>query len=288
VHDFCEASELPCLFPETDRPVTEPPGAYSLYLSAGLTVEAEALARHLEDRARAAGAGAVSVLQVYRAGGERSAPAAAFRRAVEADAAHRLRLGERVLAADRPLSPADWAPVAAGTAERPEALALVLWLDGAELAALGVDRAPAGARGIYLSASLLGGRPPALPPSWRERTYLTWRQALPGRLQPQAFRTRAWLRSRGVEETGHEDVQLDTYFVFSLADYALMHLVESFSRDRLVEIVEREAERAANPGVYPRLQLGPGQRVASKGCYIVKLAAAAPGGVEPASGWIVP
>jgi hypothetical protein len=113
VHDFCEASELPCLFPETDRPVTEPPGAYSLYLSAGLTVEAEALARHLEDRARAAGAGAVRVLQVYRAGGEGSAPAAAFRRAVEADAAHRLRLGERVLAADRPLSPADWAPVAA-------------------------------------------------------------------------------------------------------------------------------------------------------------------------------
>ncbi len=61
-----------------------------------------------------------------------------------------------------------------------------------------------------------------------------------------------------------------------------------FSRDYFVETLEREAERAANPGVFPRLGLGAGQRFASKGCYIVRPAAGAPGGLAAASDWIVP
>jgi hypothetical protein len=55
-----------------------------------------------------------------------------------------------------------------------------------------------------------------------------------------------------------------------------------------VESFEHEAENALNPGVYPRLALGPGQRFASKGCYVVRLADGSPGGIEAVGGWIVP
>jgi hypothetical protein len=55
-----------------------------------------------------------------------------------------------------------------------------------------------------------------------------------------------------------------------------------------VESVEEETENALNPGLFPSLSLGPGQRFASKGCYVVRFADGAPGGVEAASGWIVP
>src|SRR5436305_854956 len=49
VHEFCETAEIPCLFPNTDLPVVSPAGAWSLYLSPGLTVEAQALARYLSE-----------------------------------------------------------------------------------------------------------------------------------------------------------------------------------------------------------------------------------------------
>jgi hypothetical protein len=60
-----------------------------------------------------------------------------------------------------------------------------------------------------------------------------------------------------------------------------------FSRDYLIESIEQVAENALNPGTYPRLGLGPGQRFASKGAYVVALGAQA-GVVTPLSGWIVP
>ena len=95
------------------------------------------------------------------------------------------------------------------------------------------------------------------------------------------------MRSRGVERT-HERVQLNTFFALSVADHALARLVESFSRDYFVESVEHETENGLDPGVFPRLALGPGQRFASKGCWVVRLSDEDVGGIAADSGWIVP
>jgi hypothetical protein len=68
-------------------------------------------------------------------------------------------------------------------------------------------------------------------------------------------------------------------------DDALAHMVDRFDRAWLVERVEHEAELIADPGVYPPLSLGPGQRFAAKGLWIVRLDPAAPGGVAPVGPW---
>jgi hypothetical protein len=101
---------------------------------------------------------------------------------------------------------------------------------------------------------------------------------------PHAYRARAWLRSRGVARA-HDRLQLNTWFTLAVADHALVNLAGNFSRDFFVESVERETEGTPNPGVFPRLSLGPGQRFASKGSYIVKVTT---GGIEAAGGWIIP
>ena len=49
VHAFCESAEVPCLFPETDLPVTTSTGAMTFYFSGGRVQEAEALARYLRE-----------------------------------------------------------------------------------------------------------------------------------------------------------------------------------------------------------------------------------------------
>ena len=85
-----------------------------------------------------------------------------------------------------------------------------------------------------------------------------------------------------------ERIQLNTYFALAIADHALAHLVENFSRDYFIENIEQETENALNPGIFPHLSLGPGQRFASKGSYIVKLSDKAKGGLEAVSDWIIP
>jgi hypothetical protein len=65
-------------------------------------------------------------------------------------------------------------------------------------------------------------------------------------------------------------------------------MVDHFSRDFLLECVEHEMEITQNPGVFPHLSLGPGQRYAFKGCHIVAPASGRDGGVEAMSDGIVP
>jgi hypothetical protein len=51
---------------------------------------------------------------------------------------------------------------------------------------------------------------------------------------------------------------------------ALMHLMDSFSREYFVERVEHGVTTTLMPSYFPHLSLGPDQRYASRGAYIVK------------------
>ena len=264
IHQFCEEEQIPCLFPQTDLPVTSKPGRYTLYLSPGIEGEAEALATYLAtDEANAE---PPRVVQVVRDEPRSRAAARSFAMAWDHPGFSEVRLG-----AEESL---DWHRV-----DRHDPEVLILWLAPGDLAALETR-----ARRVFLSTSLVGVAP-ELAESLRPRIHLTHRFALPGQEAPRIYRVRAWLRSRGVRPSAHERAQLDTYLALSVADHALGHLVTRYDRDFFVESVEHEMENELNPGTYPRLGLGPGQRFASKGAWIVRLGT---GGLEPVSPWIVP
>jgi hypothetical protein len=276
-HDFCEHQELPCIFPNTDLPVVSSAGAYTIYLSGGFAVEAQVLARHLSEKS--GNADGARVVQVYRDAGNAHVLANALRRSLLAQGVINLR--ERVVHNERELSPAFWKKLI--EAERPSTL--VLWLGEADLAALKASEVSAdGVRQIYLSYSLLKAALPPLPESFSDRTFLTYPFTLPEAQTPHAYRARAWLRSRGIVR-GHERIQFNTYFTLAVVDHSLMNLAGNFSRDYFVENVEHETEDTPNPGVFPILSLGPGQRFASKGSYIVKVSN---GKIDAASSWIIP
>jgi cytochrome c553 len=278
VHDFCEREEVPCLFPDTELPADT--GGYTLYLSGGLAAEAGALARRLRERAWPAGA--KRVVQVYRDEGGGPVLGRALARELRGRGAPDLR--ERVIHGSQKLTPAFWRDVL--EAERPSVL--VLWLDETDLTTWDSARTPADAVAeIYLSYGLLQETPRRALKGFRDRVYLTYPYALPSPESPHVYRVRAWLRARGVARAP-ERLQLNAHFALSVADHSLMRLAGNFSRDYFVEAVEQETETALNPGVFPRLSLGPGQRFASKGSYLVKPSDGAPGGLAAASGWIIP
>ncbi len=93
---------------------------------------------------------------------------------------------------------------------------------------------------------------------------------------PRNFRVHAWMRSRGLS-VEDEQLQLNTYFALSITDFAVDHMAGYYSRQYLIERIEHETENNLNPGIYPSLSLGPGQRFASKNCSIIKR----PGRITP-------
>jgi hypothetical protein len=281
VHRYCERSGIPCLFPLTDLPevVEEDRPTSTIYLTKGLQGEAEALAlwisrEHPEGRSG-------PIVQVFRDTEEGRTLAWSLRRAIpEARAA---RLQDVPLPPDGP-SEEFWRRAVHG--RRPSVL--VLWLGPADLDAYSESRAAGDDRlTLYASSSLLGWTTMAVPERLRGRLRLTYPRTLPGSEDPHLFRVRSWFRSQGVADD-HEPTRLNTYLTLSLTEHALERMVDHFSRDYFLESVEHELESMENPGVFPRLSLGPGQRYASKGCYIVARARDRQGDLEAISGWLVP
>ncbi len=68
----------------------------------------------------------------------------------------------------------------------------------------------------------------------------------------------------------NENIQFKTYYALYLLQTSLESMVDHFSREYLLEHIEREAETAINPGISTQLSLDPEQRFASKGTYIVR------------------
>ncbi|HSX62295.1 MAG TPA: SCO family protein [Tahibacter sp.] len=255
-HAFCEANRIPCVLSLTDAPVSED-GDYTSYLSGGLPLEARALARHLA--AAWPSLGAARLVQI--AGDAEGEGAAAALQAALA--------GSGVPSPVDAVSASDAASVA------------VLWLDEAALRGESDNLEKRGFRRIYVSRARAGDAVASWPPALRAKTVLIDRLASADDALPQAYRARAWLRSHGAAGD-EQDVRLATYYLMSLTESSVAQLLDHHSRELLIEAIERDAEDVPNPGPYPSLSLGPGQRVAAKRCRLVHYAGDA---LEP---WTAP
>lgn len=282
VHGFCEAERLPCIFPHVVPTAVMSPNRYNLYFSKSLRVEAEVLAGWLAVEARKDGK-KPKVVQVHRGTRRQRAMASAFRSKLEGEGRH--AIVDVAVERPGPIEPAFWTRLY----DRHAPDALLLWLSADDVSALRLSAsAIPDSVELYLSGGFLETSGFAAWERLPARVKLTFPFAIPGKEVPRIHRIRAWLRSRKIARR-HERLQLNTYFALSITSHALSHIVDHFSRDYLIESIEHEAENKLNPGTYPHLGLGPGQRYASKGYFLVSLQAAKSGArFKPLSGWIVP
>jgi hypothetical protein len=255
VQAFCEEAAVPCLFPNVDLP---PPGAdhafYSLYFSRGVLLEGDLIARQLQPPD---GAPRVrEVRQVFRRGDIGEAAAAALAQTLTA-------AGVRV--ANRLIAPgAQGGAVAAAVRGMAPDEALVLWLRAPDLSHL--QSLPAGP--LYLSGSMSDVDEQPLPAAWAERARIAYPFDLPDSRRVRVDYGFGWFRIRNIEITAAR-VQSDTYLACGLASETIKHMVDTFVPDYLVERLEDTVEHRILTGYFPRLTLGPRQRFASKGGYLV-------------------
>lgn len=274
VHAACERLALACLFPNTDEVEVAPGDFFSLYFSRGLTQEAEILAEHLRAQA---GDAPRRIRQLYRAQDGGAMAAVALRRAL--DGARDVDLQDQVLSAREAGDPDFWRALLSGSED-----ALVLWLRDADLAGLRGAPAPT-VRSLYVSATLLAQPVAALPQALRARSAVVQLYALPAQWKKWQPHNEQWLATHGLESIDAR-VQSGTLLVLSLVNRAMLHMREDFSREYLIEHIEHLVQTGSWPSVYPQLSLGPGQRIAWQGGYIVPLRADAV--QPPAAEGIVP
>jgi hypothetical protein len=280
VHTFCETFEVPCIFPDVDYPDVTGTGYYPLYFSRGVTLEAEVLAKHLlETRPSAKN---VTVVQVYRDNALGRVPAQVLREA---------------LLRSRGAAPVDY-PLAEGDHLAMETLAklvgkgrpyvLVVWLGSADRKDLGLSSEPPEAlKEIYMSASLSAMRRPEIPRGWLSKLSMVYPFDLPANREQRLLRMKAWLHARKIPLTD-ERTQANAFFAATVTGDAVSHLGDNFSRDYLIERIEQMTQSSLSPSIYPHLSLGPEQRFASKGGYVIRFPTGADGIPLAISEWLIP
>ena len=271
VQAFSERFSVPCIFPQVDLPGQGGENFYTLYLSRGVLLEADVLARYLADHPESG-----KLIQVYRRNSSGEEAAREFRARLP-DAGSRL---DDLIVDGAPGKL--WAdPLLAR-----ERSNLILWLDAADLEESDASLS----RGdkyttVYLSSTLLGDRIGAVQRMGiATSTLLVSPWDDPEARKAAQTRTRLWLQRKGLAEL-EDPIQFNTFFALNIAGDVLSHILDNFSREYFIERVEHAVQQSLVPSSFPHVSLGPNQRFAAKGSYIVQLD---PDGFTAVSGWIVP
>jgi hypothetical protein len=241
-----------------------------------VALEAQALAKFLlED-----GGERMPLTQVWRRDDAGVAAASAFRQAWLA--------GGGTLLNERELDVAPDAAFWQQLVRQAPGSTMVLWLRSQDLAQAHTLTEPASpVKSVYLSSNLNPGRQSGLAAQAGGRVRMVYPQDLPAAREARLRAARRWLQSKGIALID-EKLQMNAYLAATVTGLVVSHSMDTYSREYLLERMEHRVGTANEPSIYPRLSLGPGQRYASKGSYIVQATGAEDRDLKALSDWIVP
>ena len=286
IHQFSEDNRLPCLFPQTDFPVISGTDWYTLYPSKGYFQEGEAAARYLNSRDDISENR--QIVQIVRDSREGKALSAGFEQTWhelerKAPVTLKLKAGEKLTESliERLI-----------TKEKPAAV--IIW-DGpeAKFALEIVSSFPKKPEMFFVSSRYLGEHFRTLPESTRDITYITY---------PYSFAQTVIRSSMGsitVEDDSKWSVRLNDFPVWKreqnvsnisnsitqLVTMALMDLRGHYYRDNFFDVLGMIPDQPSQ--TFARLSFGPGQRYASKGCYIVQVTKGPQPELIRKSAWVI-
>ncbi len=274
IHNFCEQLKIPSFFPNTFIPVVSDSAYYTLYFSQGLTLEAEALAKHFT----LSNIQPSQIIQVYRNDKAAIAAHAFNTKFISLKSA---TTQDEIITNNQVLDHQYWKDLF----QRHPDSTYVLWLSDTDLISLPeVLSSLLITPSVFISSTLEPNFETMFPLKSQTEIFVIHPYVLPKQLPLKLLRTTAWLRQKKIM-SDHAQIQSNTFYALRVVGRAISHLRDKFSREYMIEIVEHIAEKALVSSVYPRLSLGPSQRYASKGAYILRLNK---DGIELVEDWLVP
>jgi len=278
VHRFCEEHKIPDLIPIVNEPVISDHDWYTLYLSRGVRQEGEAAAGYLKsmsdlikDR---------TIVQITRDNRRGQALADGFSSTWLA-AGHKPAINIQLPAGD-PLSAEKLQQIV--TQDKPAVL--LIWDDASLLPALTALAEQADHPDmVMVSGTWLGKQAKNLPGSLRKLVYLTWPYRLPQ--EDKRFDIAARKVLAGKRPNNYDPIIVrQEYVAQELLGKALMDMRGEYYRDFLLDTIGMMEDQYFP--LYERLSFGPGQRYASKGCFIVQVSPGENPKLERRSEWMMP
>lgn len=303
MHEFSEQNKIPCLLPITDLPVVSDSDWYTLYFSKGAWLEGETAARYLGRSSDLAADR--PLLQIVEDTPRSRTVASGFQDTWKelgrkAPVTIVLPQGEQISAASI---------VKLVTQEKPGAL--LLWTStGTEAALTGLAERTGTAIPVHVSSTLLQKNFAAIPEKARSFTYISYPNRLTEETNLFHRNARAWLLKNKVPVSSSAistrlfsltKVLLEPFQVvkrdFNPAGRGsglvimeeqyemMMHVKRNYYRDYLFDVIGMMSD--SNSIDYERISFGPGQRYASKGCYIIQLGSGPKPELLKKSDWVI-
>ena len=109
----------------------------------------------------------------------------------------------------------------------------------------------------------------------------------PSREARATIRSSAWAKSRKIDTT-EKVVFTNTFTAIKTLMNAIKHTRSHFNRAYIIELIEHKLDKAVLTGMYPKLTIGPNQRYASRGGFIMKVPDDVSAPLQPVSEWLLP
>jgi hypothetical protein len=258
VAQFCETAQVPCVLPVTNNPGSAP-GFYSLYYSMGAALEGGITARHLLTALEHSDARILLVRSDSEvASAARAAFLASWAESGKAAPAERI-----VPSGTAGLTAREWQQLLAS--ERPEIL--IAWLEPQQLmsAAISAELLP---QRIYTAESVSAQKVVAST-SFAARVWHVYPYRIPVSGRSQFPREQAWLKAQGLDNLPAEAAARALFACHALGE-GLVAIENNFSRDYLLEQLEHMLDGTSMTSLFPATTLAPGQRVLSRGAYVMR------------------
>lgn len=281
VHDFCEKKGLPTILPITDLPVVSDKDWYTLYFSAGAFQEGEAAAKYLHRTLDTNKPG--SVLQLVGSSPRSKALANGFGRTWQA--LHGVM--PKTLSLDssanlQELSKEDFL----NSVE-----AVLIWLEPEEARPC-LQLLEKFYRPLFLPGGSVDFSRLRLSAALRDRVFFTYPYRLPeDEKKYDAYTDQIFTKEP--REFLSKKIIKQVYSIYQVLNQALIELKGDYYRDAFLDVLGMGMGGGmglvmdTSFPLYERLSFGPGQRYASKGCYIVQLAKGDSLSLVKKSEWVI-
>lgn len=280
VHDFCESERLPCMFPITDFPVVSETGWYTYYFNKGYAQEGEAVARYLNRLETLLPE--TKIVQIIQDSPAGRALAEGFQKNWKE--LERPEINSVMLTADQIADDATLNAIV--TKFKPEVV--LFWADGKVLPLLPKMVAKLSGPGhVFVSSTYLGKQTATIAENIRDRVFITFPYRLTPYVGPKTggydSKTPLFTTAR---DFGERRVFSRSTTMLNQATLQGLNLIyDNLFRDHLLDVMSMQMDVIVQD--YERLSFGPGQRYASKGCYIIQLGPGNDPALLPRSGWVV-
>ena len=277
VHKFCEENMIPDLLPVVDYPVMSESDWYTVYPSRGIRQEGEAAARYLHGMYDLVSNRAV--VQIIRDNRRGRALAEGFRETwghTGHTPSHDITLAEGEQLTKERLQQIL-------TQYKPAAL--LIWDDAGFLPALTGLSGKTDRPGLVLvSGTYLGKALWSIPEGLKDLIYITYPYRLPQEDARFDKSIKRVLYGKPLEAFDHKIVA-QSYITSELLGKALLEMRGEYYRDFFLDTIGMMDDQYFP--LYERVSFGPGQRFASKGCFIVQLGKGKAPQLERRSEWVM-